>query len=126
MDKFKIIITMNSSSFQDELVHLFGHEGYEVLVCTNCYQTIQLIRKNRINAIVTQLNFPEFDGLELILNLRDLGMDIPIIVISFEDNEVEQVIMQAGAYAFLHYPIDASMVLDLVKHKMDSESKITV
>jgi DNA-binding NtrC family response regulator len=124
MDKLKIIITMNSSSFRDELVHLFGHEGYEVIVCSNYYQTIQLIRKNRINAIVTQLNFPEFDGLELILNLRDLRINIPIIVISFENDEVEDEIMKAGAYAFLHYPVEPLVVLDLIRHKMFTENKI--
>ena len=114
MDKLKIIITMDSSSFRDELVHLLGHEGYEVIVCSNCYQTIQLIRKKKINAIITQLDFPEFDGLELILNLRDLRINIPIIVISFEKAEVEDEIIQAGAYALLNYPVEPSVVVDLM------------
>ncbi len=115
---------MISSLFRDELVHLLGHEGYAVIVCSNYYQTIQLIRKNKINAIVTQLNFPDVDGLELILNLRDLRINIPIIVISFEKAEVEDEIMQAGAYAFLHYPVEPSVVLDLLRHKMFAENKI--
>ena len=125
MDKLKILITMIASSFRDELVHLFGHEGYEVIVCSNCYQTIRLIRNNRINAIITQLDFPEIDGLELILNLRDLRINIPIIVISFEKTEVEDEIIQAGAYAFLHYPVEPSVVLDLIRHKMFAEKKLT-
>ncbi len=83
-----------------------------------------MIRKNKINAIVTQLNFPDVDGLELILNLRDLRINIPIIVISFEKAEVEDEIMQAGAYAFLHYPVEPSVVLDLLRHKMFAENKI--
>jgi DNA-binding response OmpR family regulator len=124
MHKMKIIITMYSSSFRDELVHLLGHEGYEVFVCSDCYQTLQLIRKNKINAIVTQLNFPEFDGLELILNLRDLRINIPIIVISFEDTEVEDEIIQAGAHAFLHYPVEPLAVLDMIRHKMFTENEI--
>ena len=117
MHKLKIMITMIASSFRDELVHLFGHEGYEVIVCSNCYQTIQLIRRNKINAIVTQLNFPEFDGLELILNLRDLGIDIPIIVISFEDSEMEREVLKAGATAFLNYPVEVATIIGLLRPK---------
>ena len=117
---------MLSSSFRDELVHLLGHEGYEVIVCSELNQIIQKIRKNKINAVVTQLNFPEFDGLELILNLRDFHLNVPIVVISFERTEVEDEIMQAGAYAFFHYPVEPSTVLDLLRHKLCEFNKISL
>lgn len=108
---------MGSSTFRDELIHQLGHEGFEIIIALDGTQALNKVRKHSIDAVVTQLNLPQMDGLELILNLRDLQIWIPVIVISFEDDEIEKEVLKAGALAFLHYPVEPIRVIELLKYK---------
>jgi len=117
MNKARIAVVMNYFAFRDDLVHQLGHEGFEVIIANEVAQALNKIRKYSVNGIITQLNLPQFDGLELILNLRDLGIDIPIIVISFEDSEMEREVLKAGATAFFNYPVEVATIIDLLRPK---------
>lgn len=125
MNKTRVMVAMAPTAFKDDLIIKMGHEGFEVISASGGHEALEKLRKYSVDEIVIQLNLPQFDGLELILNIRDLRLSVPIIVIGFNDFEMEKEVLQAGASMFLHYPVDPSAVIDLIKHKtrLDYEEK---
>ena len=116
MNKLKIMLAMRPSVFRDDLVNQLGNKGFEVIIASEGNSALDKTRKYSVDALVTQLNLPQFDGFELILNLRDMRIGLPIIVISFEDSEMETEVLKAGASTFLRFPIKPDTIIDLLKH----------
>lgn len=110
------MLAMRPSVFRDDLVNQLGNKGFEVIIASEGNSALDKIRKYSVDALVTQLNLPQFDGFELILNLRDMRIGLPIIVISFEDSEMETEVLKAGASTFLRFPIKPDTIIDLLKH----------
>ena len=120
MNRTKIMLVMEPIAFRDKLIMQMGHEGFEVYVASSGHEALNKLRECSVDEIVTQLNLPQFDGLELILNIRDLRLDIPIIAISFNESEMVKEVLKAGATMLLHNPVDPSAVIDLIKNSVDS------
>ena len=110
------MLAMRPSVFRDDLVNQLGNKGFEVIIASEGNSALDKTRKYSVDALVTQLNLPQFDGFELILNLRDMRIGLPIIVISFEDSEMETEVLKAGASTFLRFPIKPDTIIDLLKH----------
>ena len=73
MGKKRIMLLISPSSFRDELVLQLGQKGFETIIAKGAFDALDNIKKYSIDKVVTQLNLPQFDGLELILAIKDLN-----------------------------------------------------
>jgi len=124
MNKTRVLLVMKPTAFRDELMVGMGHEGFEVVLASEGLEALDILRKYSVNEILTQLDLPQVDGLELILNIRNLQITVPIIVVSFKDSEIKDEVLKAGASEFLHYPVDPATVIDLIKHNARLKNEI--
>jgi DNA-binding response OmpR family regulator len=106
---------MDSCEFRDDLVHQLGYGGFDVTVTSDSNYALNIIHKCYFDSVITQLYLPQFDGLELILNLQDMKISIPIIAISFEDSIMKTETLMAGATYFFQYPIKPDIIIDVLK-----------
>lgn len=61
--------------------------------------------------LLLDLNMPEMSGLELLALLRERGIDIPVIIVSAQDDAaVKEKVRIAGAFAFFHKPVDDTLM----------------
>jgi DNA-binding response OmpR family regulator len=111
MDRKIIMLAMQPTRFRDDLTFLLGHENFEVIHASNGDQVLKKVKQYPVKGIVSQLNLPMLDGLELILNIQDLQFSIPIIVISFNKSDLEEKVLEAGATTFFQYPIEPNKVI---------------
>jgi FixJ family two-component response regulator len=115
MDRIKIMLVMTPTAYRDELIWQMGYEGFEMIITSEGQDALKKLRTNSLDGIVTQLALPQYDGLELILNIRDLHISTPIIVIGFGETKVKDEVIKAGASAFLRKPITPTALIDLIK-----------
>ena len=54
--------------------------GYEVLTAANGRKGLELARSEKIDLIVTDFMMPEMDGIEMLLAIREDGLDAPAIM----------------------------------------------
>ena len=66
--------------------------------------------------IVTDFQMPQIDGLVLIRRLRDLGSNMPVIVISGSgDVSLPAKAVSAGAIGFLEKPLNAELLITWIR-----------
>src|SRR5215831_12479140 len=72
-------------------------------------RALEYARGNRVDMILTDYKLPEFDGIQLVRQLRALPhcIDVPIVVITVvDDRRVRYEALEAGATDFLIKPLD--------------------
>jgi two-component system response regulator RpfG len=91
-------------------------------------RALEFSRNNRVDMILTDYKLPEFDGVQLVRQLRALPhcVDVPIVVITVvDDRRVRYEALEAGATDFLIKPLDehetrarCANLLELRRHKI--------
>src|SRR5438552_1950447 len=91
-------------------------------------RAVEFARNNRVDMVLTDYKLPEFDGVQLVRQIRALPhcVDVPIIVITVvDDRRVRYEALEAGATDFLIKPLDehetrarCANLLDLRRHKI--------
>jgi two-component system response regulator RpfG len=91
-------------------------------------RALEFCRSNRVDMILTDYKLPEFDGVQLVRQLRALPhcVDVPIVVITVvDDRRVRYEALEAGATDFLIKPLDehetrarCANLLELRRHKI--------
>lgn len=93
-------------------------KGYEAVFAENGLDAIEKIGRNNINLIITDLNMPYMDGIELVKNLKadDDLKKIPILMVTTEsDEEEKKKAFEAGVSGYLTKPVTAEMVSQNIK-----------
>ena len=61
--------------------------------------------------LLLDVNMPEMGGLELLELLRDRQIDIPVIIVTAQNEaDLRERAKRAGAFAFLQKPVDDSLI----------------
>ena len=91
-------------------------------------RALEYARNNRVDIVLTDYKLPEFDGIELVKQLRALPhcIDVPIVVITVvDDRKIRYDALEAGATDFLIKPLDdhetrarCANLLELRRHKI--------
>lgn len=92
--------------------------GYEIITAENGIDAIEKLGKHNINLILSDLNMPYMDGIELLKNLRadPEWRHIPVLMITTEADEAEKKkAYDAGANGYLVKPITAGMITQSIK-----------
>lgn len=83
--KKKILVVDDSEMVRNFHSYIIKMFGYQVETAENGAVALEKLLGEEYQLLVTDINMPKMDGYELIRNVHDLGMSIPIIIISTED-----------------------------------------
>ncbi|MSQ57776.1 MAG: response regulator [Limnohabitans sp.] len=89
---------------------------------------LDIIRKNKINLILTDLMMPDMDGVSFTKTARSLmehnDHQIPILALTASTNPVdEDTALQAGMNAVIHKPLDKSVLFQTVHYWLSMADK---
>lgn len=80
-------------------------------------EALDVLRQERVNLILSDINMPNMDGLEFLRQMRaqELASDVPVIMITTEGSEdhVREAIV-AGAQGYIRKPFTAEQVKERV------------
>ena len=93
-------------------------EGYEIVEGENGKDALSKLDDKKIDLVITDINMPEMDGIELIRQLRARKefKFVPIVVLSTvsQEHRVEEG-KQAGASGWILKPFDANKLMHTVR-----------
>lgn len=108
----KVIIADDFSTQRSLIKMMVESTGINTIEAKNGTEVLKLLQENQnVDGIITDLEMPEMDGLELTSQLRNqpTTKDLPVIMItSVEDSRTEA--KQTGVNHFIHKPFDKNDV----------------
>ncbi|GAB2546146.1 response regulator transcription factor [Spirosoma aerophilum] len=127
----RILIAEENPHIASILVQALKAE-YDITIATNGKDAIQhLIQDNRYDCVVTELNLPLLEGLELIRLIRsnELIGHTPILVLSAAlDSNTRIACLEAGADSYLakpFNPLEVKAKIDAIFRRIMIQSKET-
>lgn len=107
----KIVIIEDTDTIREELKAFLSRYGYEVVAPTNFENIINDTLCEEPDLILLDINLPVFDGYYICREIRKIS-DIPIIVVTSRDNEVDELMsMNLGADDFITKPYNTQILL---------------
>ncbi len=114
----KILVVDDDKTTRRILGLYLKSKGFEVAYAENGLEAMEKLGREKVNLVMTDLNMPYMDGLELTRTLRkdETLMHLPILVVTTEaDPEEKAKAFDAGANGYLVKPVSADMVSDNIK-----------
>lgn len=114
----KTIMTVDDSSSVRQMVSFtLKDAGYSVVEAADGKDALQKLQ-GQVDMIITDLNMPNMDGIELIKNVRATSgyKFIPIVMLTTESqNEKKQEGKKAGASGWIVKPFKPPQILSVVQ-----------
>ena len=113
----KILIVEDNPDSREMLVCLLKLEGYEIKSATDGKEAIELLEQERPDLIISDIQMPNLDGIEMIKQLRKRGKlsRVPILVMSaYRSGRVSEA-LKAGANAATRKPVQWDDLLMIIK-----------
>lgn len=97
--------------------------GYEVTTLEQAEPVLALVGTDWPGVVVTDINLPGIDGLELMRRLRAADPDLPVILITGHgDISMAVSAIREGAYDFIEKPFASELLLDVVRRALDKRA----
>lgn len=114
----KILVVDDDKTTRKLLSLYLKAKGYEVVTAENGLDAMEKLGTGNINLVVTDMNMPYMDGIELTKNLRadDSWKDLPIVMVTTEaDDDERKKAYDTGVDDYLVKPANAEQISDSIK-----------
>ena len=113
---FKILVVEDDKNLRKLIVTCLEKARYTVFETHNGEEALDLMDKEYVDLIVTDIMMPEMDGYELIKSLREANYNTPILIITAkEDIEDKRQGFNLGADDYMVKPINIDELILRVK-----------
>lgn len=94
--------------------------GYDVKLMANAEGVMPAMDENWPGVVITDINMPGMDGLELMRTIHAKDPDLPVILITGHgDISMAVNAIRQGAYDFIEKPFASEFLLDVVRRALD-------
>jgi two-component system, chemotaxis family, chemotaxis protein CheY len=118
----KILLVEDSASMRSYLSNIIesgtGDDDVEIVEAANGFEALKTLPHHKFDAILTDINMPDINGLELVSFLKNhpIYKAIPIMVISTESTAEDRKRATAlGAEEYLAKPFEAPELVDKLR-----------
>jgi len=112
-----ILIVEDDRDAREMLSNLLGCEGFAVVTAEDGQQALDLVKAKEPDLIITDIQMPKIDGIQMIKRLREQfkSKTIPIVVMSAFGSGATQEAINAGANRSSPKPMQVDFLLSLVR-----------
>ena len=108
----QLLIVDDDQSTLASLARAFRLAGHEATVCDNAARALDLVKSRPFDVILSDVVMPGKDGLALLEDLRNLGIALPVVMISGQASiEMAVRATRLGAVDFLEKPLSTDKLL---------------
>lgn len=112
----KILVVDDKESVTIILKQMLEQGGYEVEVATNGEEALEIMKKGRFDMLITDINMPVMNGVELLNKTRELFPKMPVIFITaYGKDKIIIDAVKVGLSDFIEKPFRMEDILKTVK-----------
>src|SRR6266550_981265 len=107
-----LLIVDDDNNTLASLARAFRMAGHEATVCDNAGRALELVKSQPFDMMLSDVVMPGKDGLSLLEDLRNLGIALPVVMISGQASiEMAVRATRLGAVDFLEKPLSTDKLL---------------
>ena len=102
-----ILVADDEANLRKVLAATLRKEGYEVLTAADGAEAMQLLDKDRVDVLLTDLRMPQVDGMELLNRALEARPGLPVVILTAHGTvETAKTALKRGAFDYLEKPFD--------------------
>ncbi|WPX09353.1 response regulator [Anaerocellum danielii] len=120
----KILVVDDSPVVKKIVTTTLVKKGFEVREALDGVAALEILLNEKIDLVITDLNMPKMDGLQLTREIRKNPMykRIPVIMLTTNPSE-EQKALEAGANLYLKKPVTSEELISHIQKFLGIEMK---
>ena len=112
----KILLVEDDDTISDNIKLLLSRSGYVTTIGKSVEDAICLLHTNEYDLVICDRRLPDGDGLEIVKDLRQSMMEIPILVLTAKAAKHDLIEgLNQGADDYLSKPFDSEVLLAKVR-----------
>lgn len=118
MGTLRILTIDDSKTMRDMLMLTLADAGFDVIQAVDGKEGVDLLERENVDVVITDINMPRMDGYEVVRHLRARPehKTTPILVLTTEsDVEKKNLAREAGATGWLVKPFDPERLVATVR-----------
>jgi DNA-binding NtrC family response regulator len=119
MQKANVLVVDDEELYRRAIDRILTRVGYEVLAARDATEALEIVSTKTIELVLTDIQMPGINGLELVRQIHEIEPDLPCIVMTgynTPQNSIEA--LQAGAFWYLEKPFEGE-TLDVVRRLVE-------
>ena len=118
-----ILIVDDEPELCRALSKLLGRNGYAVVTAGNGEEALQVLRRQEIHLVLSDLQMPRMGGLDLLKAAQIISPSTEFVIITGHGSiETAVDAMKSGAYDFIEKPFSTSTTLKVVRKALEKQN----
>ena len=129
VERTRVLVVDDALSVRRSMQQLLGDAGYDVALAADGFEAIEQIRIKRPALMLTDLEMPNLNGLELTRRVREVQQwaDMPVVMITSRAGDKHRKIAdEAGVNVYLTKPYLDADLLAHVRHLCQADADIVL
>ena len=103
----KVLVVDDDSDLRETVCMILEMNGYSPAQAGNGAEGLSLFRKEGFDLVISDFHMPQMNGLQMLIEMKKLRSDIPVIIASAAADEGEREgFRAAGAFLILRKPFE--------------------
>ncbi len=122
LENFTILYVEDEIELQNIVASLLKNFFKEVFLAEDGQKGLELFKQNseKIDLIVTDINMPRLNGLEMCEQIRETSKEVPIIITTaYNDNNFLHKSIELGVSQFVTKPINVHTLVQIIKKVLE-------
>lgn len=120
----RVYLVDDDAAVRDALRLLLELRGLAVEVFASAEAALMRIDRGSRGCVLTDLRMPVMTGLDLMFELRERSIDLPVVVLTAHgDVSTTRAALRGGAFDFLEKPVDEDILADVLSHAIAEDAR---
>ena len=103
----KLLVVDDEEIILNIAADVLENEGYQVKTESNPLKALEMVKKEKFDFVLTDINMPEMNGLEMVKKIQEIDADIgTIFMTGYANLETAKEAIQTGAYDYIMKPFE--------------------
>lgn len=125
-ESYRILVADDEPDTLDICSKVLKKEGREIATCSDGLTALDMLKKNSFDLLLLDIRMPEKDGMEVLKELREMDMDVDVIIITaYASIDTAVQAIKSGARDYLSKPFTSQELRSVVESVLERRVKKT-
>jgi DNA-binding response OmpR family regulator len=115
----RVLVVDEEETMRLLLTEVLEQQGFTVVQTCDSRQALSEMQRRHFDVVVTDYHIPHLNGLNLLRESRMVWPDIPVIIVSGTQENIDGMVAARGGYGWIRKPFDAGLLVGMVSNAVN-------